>query len=680
VPTTAAAPIASGGHALAAPVTATPARSPAPVPGVAPKTSLISPASPAPLAAQGYWVVSSDGGVYTVGGTGFFGSGQAVHLSGRAVALVPTPDSHGYWMASSDGGVYTFGDAGFFGAGSTLRLTAPVVGLAATPDGQGYWLVTADGGVYSFGDAGFFGSAPAATATDPVVALTSTPDGQGYWVVTAKGEVSAMGDAPSAASFATSAKGGSVPGDTPAALGATPASSGSASAFLAAGLNSPGATVSSPGATLAGPGPASVPPGVAPLFGVASALLFGGPVAATLFGPTSTGASGSPTGSPIAPLPLTAPVVGLAATPDGAGYWLVSADGGVYSFGDAGFFGAGATAHVAGPVIGLTSSPSGEGYWMQTAQGAVSAFGDASPTASFVGASTLAAQLSGSTGLPLTAPVVGLALPTRSALSDIPMSYVVLDHAAAATCSGLPWTVLAAIGKVESDFGRSTLPGVQSGTNSAGAAGPMQMGITGAAGETFQAYQNPVLIDATPTPTPAGVDPHDPWDPTNAVYAAARDLCTNGAGDPSTLRQAILAYNHSDAYAEEVQGLSQLYAGHGGSFAAVALATSQLGTPYVWGGATPGVSFDCSGLVQWIYSRLGIEIPRTSQDQWAALPHLPSGVEPAPGNLVFFGPADGPTHVGLYVGNGLMIDAPHAGAAVRIEPYQWDDYLGAAVP
>jgi cell wall-associated NlpC family hydrolase len=275
--------------------------------------------------------------------------------------------------------------------------------------------------------------------------------------------------------------------------------------------------------------------------------------------------------------------------------------------------------------------------------------------------------------------------PSPQALADIPANYLQLFVTASATCPGLSWTIPAAIGKVESDFGRSTLPGVTSGTNSAGAAGPMQMGITGAAGPTFYAYDHPVPADPTPTP-PGGVTPPSPYDPTDAIYAAVRDLCTNGAGNPATLDQAILAYNRSESYVTQVLALALTYqsaptTNSSAAAAAVAYAQSQLGVPYQWGGETPGVAFDCSGLVQAAYAAAGITLPRVAQDQYNAGPPVPPGEALQPGDLVFFGtsPAD-ITHVGIVLGNGEMIDAPHTGAVVRVEPYNWSDYIGATRP
>ncbi|MHB1910693.1 MAG: SGNH/GDSL hydrolase family protein, partial [Acidimicrobiales bacterium] len=74
---------------------------------------------------------------------------------------------------------------------------------------------------------------------------------------------------------------------------------------------------------------------------------------------------------------LSAPVVGMAATPDGRGYWLVGADGGVFSFGDAGFYGSTASSPLAAPVVGITPTPTGHGYWLVGADGGVFSFGDA---------------------------------------------------------------------------------------------------------------------------------------------------------------------------------------------------------------------------------------------------------------------------------------------------------------
>lgn len=92
-------------------------------------------------------------------------------------------------------------------------------------------------------------------------------------------------------------------------------------------------------------------------------------------------------------------------------------------------------------------------------------------------------------------------------------------------------------------------------------------------------------------------------------------------------------------------------------------AQRELGRPYVWGDAGPN-SFDCSGLVQYVFAQVGITLPRVAADQQRATTAV-SGA-PVPGDLVFYG--DPAYHVGLYLGAGKMIDAPHAGAVVRIEP------------
>jgi hypothetical protein len=72
---------------------------------------------------------------------------------------------------ASDGGIFSFGDAGYFGSTGAVHLNKPIVGMAATPDGKGYWLVASDGGIFSFGDAGYFGSTGAVHLNKPIVGM-----------------------------------------------------------------------------------------------------------------------------------------------------------------------------------------------------------------------------------------------------------------------------------------------------------------------------------------------------------------------------------------------------------------------------------------------------------------------------------------------------------------------------
>ena len=106
----------------------------------------------------GYWLVASDGGIFSYGDAGFFGSAGSVTLNKPVVGMAASPDGGGYWLVASDGGIFSYGDAGFFGSAGSLTLNKPVVGMAASPDGGGYWLVASDGGVFSYGGAGFEGS------------------------------------------------------------------------------------------------------------------------------------------------------------------------------------------------------------------------------------------------------------------------------------------------------------------------------------------------------------------------------------------------------------------------------------------------------------------------------------------------------------------------------------------
>jgi hypothetical protein len=145
---------------------------------------------------RGYWLVGSDGGVFTFGDAGFYGSVPGSHVSISDVAgIASTIDGKGYWVVERSGGIFTFGDAKFFGSLGTVRLAAPIVTLVPTPDGQGYWLVGSDGGVFTFGDAGFYGSRAGTPGASPIVSMAATPDGGGYWLAASNGSVYAYGDA-----------------------------------------------------------------------------------------------------------------------------------------------------------------------------------------------------------------------------------------------------------------------------------------------------------------------------------------------------------------------------------------------------------------------------------------------------------------------------------------------------
>ncbi|TDB83783.1 hydrolase Nlp/P60 [Actinomadura sp. 7K534] len=279
--------------------------------------------------------------------------------------------------------------------------------------------------------------------------------------------------------------------------------------------------------------------------------------------------------------------------------------------------------------------------------------------------------------------------PTAEAKRDIPPAYLRWYLDAAQTCPGLPWNVLAAIGKIESDHGRSTMPGVQSGENHAGAGGPMQF--------------------LAPTWAAHGADGDhdghkDRYNPADAIHGAANYLCANGAGKGGKhLRRAIWHYNHADWYVRKVLAQAARYAAPtatGRGATAVKAALRWLGTPYSWGGGGPsgptyGIAhgaaikgFDCSGLTQHAWAQAGARIPRVAADQYNAGTHIPRRAL-QPGDLLFFASnTDNPAtihHVGIYYGHGRMIHAPHTGDVVRIaqftgDPHRERQYIGATRP
>ncbi|HEY1703693.1 MAG TPA: C40 family peptidase [Trebonia sp.] len=252
----------------------------------------------------------------------------------------------------------------------------------------------------------------------------------------------------------------------------------------------------------------------------------------------------------------------------------------------------------------------------------------------------------------------------------------------------VPWTILAGIGTEESDNGQSTLPGVHTGANAFGAAGPMQLGIEGASGDAWDTYETDEDGQGAPSV----------YDPADAIAAAAKYLVAHGVqADPDG---AIFAYNHADWYVQDVLNFASQYASggftvdtaqqSGGSSTctgnmtldaaespnaeastAISYAQEQIGKPYLWGGTGPD-AFDCSGLVMMAYRQAGITTARTSEEQWATEKKV-SASQVQPGDLVFFAGSDGtptaPGHVGLVIGKNQMIEAYATGFPVRVSSF-----------
>ncbi|MGH9282293.1 MAG: hypothetical protein ACRD0S_05095, partial [Acidimicrobiales bacterium] len=247
----------------------------------------------------GYRLVARDGGVFSFGGAGFYGSTGGIRLAQPMVGLSNTPSDAGYWMVAADGGVFAFGDAVFRGSSGGVRLAQPVVGMAPTPSGKGYWLVARDGGVFAFGDATFFGSTGALTLNQPMVGIAPTPSGKGYWLVAADGGAFAFGDARFRGST------GALKLNQPiVAMSASPSGFGYWMVAKDGGI-----------------------------FAFGDAAFLG-----------STGAT-----------KLNQPIVGMDTTGSGKGYWLTAADGGVFTFGDAGFMGSTGAIRLAQPMVGMSA-------------------------------------------------------------------------------------------------------------------------------------------------------------------------------------------------------------------------------------------------------------------------------------------------------------------------------------
>lgn len=182
------------------------------------------------------------------------------------------------------------------------------------------------------------------------------------------------------------------------------------------------------------------------------------------------------------------------------------------------------------------------------------------------------------------------------------------------------------------------------------------------AAQQAQAAQSLPLRTAAAQPSglsPAVTSPHEATGPVSPVTGAAPSAPPAAAGPVSS---------------PPLQAAPTVPNGSGGG-AAVAAAMTRLGDPYVWGAAGPN-SFDCSGLTMWAWAHAGVSLPHYSGAQYAATTHIPMS-DLQPGDLVFF--ADPGEHEGMYIGNGQIIEAPHTGAVVRIQPL-YSQYVLASRP
>ncbi|MEC3978102.1 C40 family peptidase [Amycolatopsis sp. H20-H5] len=241
----------------------------------------------------------------------------------------------------------------------------------------------------------------------------------------------------------------------------------------------------------------------------------------------------------------------------------------------------------------------------------------------------------------------------------------------------LSWVTLAGIGAANSNHGRG---------------GDQQRGPLGLSAQQWKKWGANIPGIAKPAIT----------NPDAASVAAGRALCAGGTdlGGGNGWWNAVASYkdakagNATELFRQQVLGNAQLFStlsldpsrAATPSVRATRFALGQLGLPYVWGGNGPdagAAGFDCSGLTKASYDDAGVALPRTADSQFRALPPVPAAEQPKLGDLVFYGnPATRIHHVGLYLGNGLMINAPTEGQAVQIHTYhsKGDDYVGAGRP
>ncbi|MEU3272964.1 C40 family peptidase [Saccharomonospora sp. NPDC006951] len=262
----------------------------------------------------------------------------------------------------------------------------------------------------------------------------------------------------------------------------------------------------------------------------------------------------------------------------------------------------------------------------------------------------------------------------------------------------LSWVTLAGIGKTASDHGRENGGKIGEDGKAVPAIGTIELRDFGG---------NVISIDGAAGPMQLSPALWDKWGPAadakpdvqnldDAALATGEALCADGRdlADGEQWLAAVSAVHDAPLFLHRVLATANVYGTVGMSeqppdkaaLTAVTFAIEKIGLPYEWGGngnEKGDIGFDCSGLTTAAYAQAGLTLQRTAHWQYTSVPLVPADEEPRLGDLIFYGdPATKIHHVGIYIGNQQMIDAPTFGQAVQVHDYRkpGDSYAGAGRP